>query len=158
MAKKRGTPTKYQKALGNLIGHMMAQGCTNEEIATKAGISVLTLRKWRESQGDIAIGVKETKNIVSEMIELSLIDLCLGYTVKTKDENGNEKIHSHIKPDLSAIRHWQRCRDPENWMEEQKLEIEMNKPIKLDLSNATEDELMDAIKSELRKDRIGKEK
>ncbi len=155
MAKKvkRGAPTKYQKALGNLIAKMVSDGATFEEIAKAAGIDVGTLWNWRNTQEDIKKAVRDAKNIPNQLVEGALFKLCVGYSVTTKDADGNEKVFTHVKPDITAIKHWLKNRDPENWAEESKLELEMTKPIRLDLSNASEEELMDAIMKEVRADK-----
>lgn len=155
MAKvKRKPPTKYQKALGNLIAKMIKAGHTNKEIAEECGISTRTLYTWRNTQPDISQAIRNAPDIPNRLVEAALFSLCVGYTVESEevdnDGNTHKKIHSHVKPDLGAIRHWQRNKDPENWKEEERIEVELERPIRLsELENATADELMAAIKKEI---------
>ena len=97
------------------------------EVAQKIGVSIQTLKAWRDRYPDIEEAIREGKEIIDYRVENALLKRALGYTttdVKTiispPDKNGNrairvEKTEKEIPPDTVAIMAWLNNRKPDQW-------------------------------------------
>lgn len=97
------------------------------DIAAKIGVSIQTLKAWRDKYPEIEEAISEGKEIVDYRVENALLKVALGYTttdVKTiispPDKNGNrairvEKTEKEIPPNPTAIMCWLNNRKPEQW-------------------------------------------
>ena len=97
------------------------------DIAEKMGITIQTLKKWRNKYPEIEEAISEGKEEVDYKVENALLKRALGYTttdVKTiispPDKNGNrsirvEKTEKEILPDTVAIMAWLNNRKPDQW-------------------------------------------
>ena len=104
-----------------------ARDFTLSDIANKMGITIQTLKKWRDKYPDIEEAIQEGKEEVDYKVENALLKVALGYTttdVKTiispPDKNGNraikvEKTEKEIPPNPTAIMCWLNNRKPEQW-------------------------------------------
>lgn len=97
------------------------------DIAAKIGVSIQTLKAWRDKYPEIEEAIREGKEVVDYKVENALLKVALGYTttdVKTiispPDKNGNrairvEKTEKEIPPNPTAIMCWLNNRKPEQW-------------------------------------------
>ena len=97
------------------------------DVASKMGITVQTLRKWKKKYPEIAEAINETKEVLDYKIENALVKKALGYTttdvrtlISPPDKDGNrkirvEKIEREIPPDTTAIMAWLNNRKPDQW-------------------------------------------
>jgi len=97
------------------------------DIAVKMGITIQTLKAWRDRYPEIEEAISEGKEIVDYRVENALLKVALGYTttdVKTiispPDKNGNrairvEKTEKEIPPNPTAIMCWLNNRKPDSW-------------------------------------------
>lgn len=97
------------------------------DIAAKIGVSIQTLKAWRDKYPEIEEAIREGKEIVDYRVENALLKVALGYTttdVKTiispPDKNGNrsirvEKTEKEIPPNPTAIMCWLNNRKPDQW-------------------------------------------
>ena len=104
-----------------------ARDFTLSDIANKMGITIQTLKKWRDKYPDIEEAIQEGKEEVDYKVENALLKVALGYTttdVKTiispPDKNGNraikvEKTEKEIPPNPTAIMCWLNNRKPDQW-------------------------------------------
>ena len=104
-----------------------ARDFTLGDIANKMGITIQTLKAWRDRYPEIEEAISEGKEEVDYKVENALLKVALGYTttdVKTiispPDKNGNrairvEKTEKEIPPNPTAIMCWLNNRKPEQW-------------------------------------------
>lgn len=104
-----------------------ARDFTLGDIAGKMGITIQTLKTWRDKYPEIEEAISEGKEEVDYKVENALLKVALGYTttdVKTiispPDKNGNrairvEKTEKEIPPNPTAIMCWLNNRKPEQW-------------------------------------------
>lgn len=97
------------------------------DIAKKMGITIQTLKAWRDRYPEIEEAISESREELDYKIENALIKRALGYTttdVKTiispPDKDGNRKIRvekteKEIPPDTVAIMAWLNNRKPDQW-------------------------------------------
>ena len=97
------------------------------DIAAKIGVSIQTLKAWRDKYPEIEEAIREGKEIVDYRVENALLKVALGYTttdVKTiispPDKNGNrsirvEKTEKEVPPNPTAIMCWLNNRKPDQW-------------------------------------------
>ena len=97
------------------------------DIAAKIGVSIQTLKAWRDKYPEIEEAIREGKEVVDYRVENALLKVALGYTttdVKTiispPDKNGNrairvEKTEKEIPPNPTAIMCWLNNRKPDQW-------------------------------------------
>lgn len=97
------------------------------DIAAKIGVSIQTLKAWRDKYPEIEEAIREGKEIVDYRVENALLKVALGYTttdVKTiispPDKNGNrairvEKTEREVPPNPTAIMCWLNNRKPDQW-------------------------------------------
>lgn len=97
------------------------------DIAAKIGVSIQTLKAWRDKYPEIEEAIREGKEIVDYKVENALLKVALGYTttdVKTiispPDKNGNrsirvEKTEKEVPPNPTAIMCWLNNRKPDQW-------------------------------------------
>lgn len=104
-----------------------ARDFTLGDIANKMGITIQTLKAWRDRYPEIEEAISEGKEEVDYKVENALLKRALGYTttdVKTiigpPDKDGNrkvrvEKTEKEIPPDTVAIMAWLNNRKPDQW-------------------------------------------
>lgn len=97
------------------------------DISVKMGITIQTLKAWRDRYPEIEEAISEGKEEVDYKVENALLKVALGYIttdVKTiispPDKNGNrairvEKTEKEIPPNPTAIMCWLNNRKPEQW-------------------------------------------
>ena len=99
-------------------------GLTDEQIATKMGISARTLYRWKKEQDPICQSLKKGKEVIDFEVENALLKKALGYTktlnkqkVTNLGEVINYKEEMYISPDTTAMIFWLKNRKPSVWRE-----------------------------------------
>lgn len=122
---------KYQKWLtpdGRLLLEAWARdGLTDEQLATKMGISRSTLADWKIKYPDISDALKRGKEVVDIEVENALLKRAKGYEyleekVEIEELPGgvikSRKVVQTIKqvaPDVGAAAFWLKNRHPDVW-------------------------------------------
>lgn len=120
-------PTKlYDKwitddGLNKLRGYAR-NGLTDEQIASKIGISRQTLSRWKNDHPAIKDALAKSKEIFDNCAEEALYGLVTGYYItetKTTTSEFNDPvtvtITKYIKPDTTALIFWLQNRRPFQW-------------------------------------------
>ncbi len=111
-------------------------GLTEEQIASKMGVSRATLNNWKKNFLDILDTLKKGKEYADRTVERSLYERAIGYTtcvkkpIKVREIKYNrsgkrvetEKViyaeeEIHIPGDVTAQIFWLKNRKPEQWRE-----------------------------------------
>ena len=116
------------------------EGLTDEQIASKIGISAHTLYEWQNRFPIFAQTLKEGKAPVDTEVENALLKRALGYqyeeTVTEVEELPTGKIDDHGKPIMKQVKHirkilktalpdttaqifWLKNRRPDKWRDKQ---------------------------------------
>ncbi len=97
-------------------------GLTDEQIATKMGISARTLYRWKKEQDPICQSLKKGKEVIDRKVEKCLLKRALGYTyeeVRDKYEGDVLKERTvttrEIPGDVAAQIFWLKNRKPDIW-------------------------------------------
>ena len=133
---------KYNNDEHPLLAEKYARdGLSNEQIATKFGISFQTLYNWQNKHIEFFEALKRAKGYDYEEktteVEISMDGTPKATKIRT--------IKKHIAPDVGAIAFWLKNRNPEQWKEISKTDITTNgkdiNPIfkGIDLSVTTDD-------------------
>lgn len=113
---------KYHPSYAARVRDMCYVGATNTEIATLLGISVNTLREWREQYPEFNFAWREGQAHADAKVAASLFKRATGYeAIKWKDtKDGRQEELVIYPPDVTACIFWLTNRRPENW--EQRVE------------------------------------
>lgn len=116
---------KYQQWLEPdnllLLQAWARDGFTDEQIATKIGISKQTFYDWKKKYPDFSDSLKKGKEIVDIQVENALLKRALGYEYVEYSEECSEdgikkkKIVKHVMPDTTAQIFWLKNRRPGLW-------------------------------------------
>lgn len=109
-------------------------GLSLEQIASKIGVNVATLAKWRVKYDKIGEALKKGREIVDTEVENSLLKRALGYNIflkkpmKIKKDQYEDEIvyvdeEVHIQGDVGAQIFWLTNRKPETWQNTQKNKV-----------------------------------
>jgi len=131
---------KYEKWLepdGLLLLEAWARdGLTDEQIATKLGVSRSTLNEWKKKFPDISDTLKRGKEVVDVEVENALLKRALGYstTEVTRERALNPEtgkvelvvtkaVTKEVPPDTTAQIFWLKNRRPDLWRDKQNVEL-----------------------------------
>lgn len=124
---RRGYRDKYVYWISEdgltLIRGWARDGYTNEEIARKMKTTAKTLYEWQKKYSVIREALKESKEIVDNLVEQALLKRAMGFT---KMVDGKEVYYP---PDTTAMIYWSKNRRPEKWREKQEQKIDMDAEI-----------------------------
>lgn len=144
---------KYQKWLEPdglaLLEGWARRGLTDEQIATKCGVTATTLYEWKKRYPEISEALKKGKEIVDIEVENALLKRALGYeyteTMIEESEDGvkRRKTVKQIPPDVTAQIFWLKNRRPDLWRE--------RKEVKMDADVTTNDPFSGLTTEELKK-------
>lgn len=122
-----------------LLRSWSRDGYTYEDIARKIGISVPTLRGWREKFPEIDKALKVGREMIDYKVENALLKAALGYKVKetkviieTNRKNGDvvstirETTERDVAPNVTACQVWLYNRLPEKWKRNRDKVIELS--------------------------------
>lgn len=127
---KAGRKTLYTADMDEAARMHAATGKTDEGIAHELGVSITTLRNWRESHPELHIAIQGGRDHWSTTaVEDSLIKRALGYEYK---EVAVQKVKGkpvcttvtkrHMPPDSRAAQFVLTNRAPERWRQRQEVE------------------------------------
>lgn len=99
------------------ISGLCRDGCTQEDIAKRIGITVATLRKWRKESDLIYNAFHVGREMADYIVENALFKSAIGYrtteeTITTTIRNGKivetvkEKTTKNVEPSIKAIQMW----------------------------------------------------
>lgn len=121
-----------------LITGWCREGYTNEMVANRIGISISTLRSWKEKSEPLKEAMKQGKEVADYMVENALFKAAIGheytetktYISGQQDKNGNrqvrvEKTVKYFPPNVTAIAIWLNNRKPEDWKRNRDNTIEL---------------------------------
>lgn len=104
-------------------------GLTDEQIATKIGISRSTLNDWKEKHPDISDTLKKGKEVVDREVENALLKRALGYEydeVCEEFEGGvlvkRKVTRKQVVADTTAQIFWLKNRKPDEWRDKPEAE------------------------------------
>lgn len=127
---------KYQQWLEPdnllLLQAWARDGFTDEQIATKIGISKQTFYDWKKKYPDFSDSLKKGKEIVDIQVENALLKRALGYEYVEYSEECSEdgikkkKTVKHVIPDTTAQIFWLKNRRPGLWRDKRDLEMSGN--------------------------------
>lgn len=127
---------KYQQWLEPdnllLLQAWARDGFTDEQIATKIGISKQTFYDWKKKYPDFSDSLKKGKEIVDIQVENALLKRALGYEYVDYSEECSEdgikkkKTVKHVIPDTTAQIFWLKNRRPDLWRDKRDLEMSGN--------------------------------
>ncbi|WP_295264973.1 helix-turn-helix domain-containing protein [Veillonella sp.] len=127
---------KYQQWLEPdnllLLQAWARDGFTDEQIATKIGISKQTFYDWKKKYPDFSDSLKKGKEIVDIQVENALLKRALGYEYVEYSEECSEdgikkkKTVKHVIPDTTAQIFWLKNRRPDLWRDKRDLEMSGN--------------------------------
>lgn len=129
---------KYAKWLTpdglTLLEGWARDGLTDEQIASKCGVTTKTLYEWKNKHGDICEALKKGKELTDYKVEGALLDKCTGYYVPEQvafkckkvfwDDEGRRcedeeiktiEVQKYIPPDTTAQLAWLNNRRSEKW-------------------------------------------
>lgn len=127
---------KYQQWLEPdnllLLQAWARDGFTDEQIATKIGISKQTFYDWKKKYPDFSDSLKKGKEIVDIQVENALLKRALGYEYVEYSEECSEdgikkkKTVKHVIPDTTAQIFWLKNRRPDLWRDKRDVEMSGN--------------------------------
>lgn len=96
-------------------------GLSDEQIAHNMGISLTTLKDWKNKYPPILSALKRGKEVVDLEVENALFKSAMGYEYEEtiQEKNGDKKIIKKFKkympPNVTAQIFWLKNRKPEMW-------------------------------------------
>ena len=161
---KRGANLQNEKGWSRLSSHTKAaisymlsdeglmllecyarDGCTNQHIANRFGMSVQTLMKVRKRHPSVDRALNSSREIVNYMVENALLKAALGHSARelkitTEIRNGKvvgkfkeEFIHD-IEPDVRAIMYYLNNRLPDKWKKNRDTMLDLSEDDRIQIS------------------------
>ena len=142
-----------------LIEGWCRMGLVETDLCKNMGISLSSLSTWKNQFPQILDALKKGKEVSDMIVENALFKNATGYTyeeevaIKVKSEeyvNGKKvskesvetvTLKKYRQPETTAQIFWLTNRKNQYWKHVNRQEIVMPEPIKVDLSNVTNDEL-----------------
>jgi hypothetical protein len=149
---RRGTTVKKyeqwvtKKGLEQIKAWAM-NGLIDTEICKKIGIHISTLFEWKHRFPELAEALKNSKDVVDDMVEQALLKRATGYEVEEIEESETidpragtttrtKTTTKHLTADTIAQIFWLKNRRPDKWRSQDKVVIE-NNTAESDLHQAT---------------------
>ena len=130
MAKSKWSSVKDK--LG-LVEAWCRDGLIEVEIAKRLGISMTTLKDYKNRYPTFMSALKRGKEVIDYEVEQKLLKRAMGYnyveTKVTTDPEGGETTsttNKHVLPDTTAQIFWLKNRKPKEWRDKQELEVNGN--------------------------------
>jgi hypothetical protein len=120
---QRGRPSKFNERLTNRIAALYGSGKTDQEVAQELGISLSTLKSWKNTKQDFVAAFKEGKDVADQLVENAIFRMATGYKVPEEKifcafgKVTRVKTTKHIPPDVKAAIFWLKHRRPDEWMD-----------------------------------------
>ncbi len=123
--------TKYKQEYAAYAKKLYALGATDADVADFFNVSVQTLLTWAETYDEFATVLDKGGTVADQRVERSLYQRARGYTYTTQklfvDARTSKvirvPIEVHVPPNTTAIIHWLKNRDPENWGDRKKIDV-----------------------------------
>lgn len=168
MLSDRLTPEDWEDEDGLLLLRSWAQdGCTQQDIAARMGISSQRLKSWRKKHPLINNALMQGRELVDYKVESALLKSALGYK-KTEVrvttimrygklvETQKEVLETEQPPSVAAIQVWLYNRCPDKWrkdagkitledMEDSSIKIEVTRASKRDEADAEDQDWQDSV-------------
>lgn len=119
--KGRGRPTAYQYSFDEEARQLCAQGATDPELAEYFGVSLLSVRNWRNRYPSFRQACLAGKEVADDRIEDALYQRALGYQHDDVDirvidnQVVQTPIRKHYPPDATSMIWWLKNRRPQKW-------------------------------------------
>lgn len=135
-----GRKTKYTPEMLDTARLHAATGKTDEDIAYELGVSITTLRNWRDSHPELHTAIQDGRDHWTvTTVEQSLIKRAQGYEYEETSVRESEKegrcvttTKKHMPPDSRAAQFVLTNRAPERWRDRQEIkhtgEVEVSMP------------------------------
>lgn len=168
MLSDRLTPEDWEDEDGLLLLRSWAQdGCTQQDIAARMGISSQRLKSWRKKHPLINNALMQGRELVDYKVESALLKSALGYKktevrVTTIMRHGKlvetqkEVFKTEQPPSVQAIQVWLYNRCPDKWrkdagkitlddMEDSSIKIEVTRASKRDEADTEDKDWQDSV-------------
>lgn len=119
-----------------LLATWSASGSTVAQIASRIGVTVSTLRRWRATHVEIARALDEADDLATTKVEAALYRRALGFdteettTTITEGPLGTTEqtkvVVRHVAPDVKAATFWLKNRAPDRWSDRTEVEHTIN--------------------------------
>lgn len=119
-----------------LLATWSASGATVSQIASRIGVTVSTLRRWRATHVEIARALDEADDLATTKVEAALYRRALGFdteettTTITEGPLGTTEqtkvVVRHVAPDVKAATFWLKNRAPDRWSDRTEVEHTIN--------------------------------
>ena len=119
-----------------LLATWSASGATVAQIASRIGVTVSTLRRWRATHVEIARALDEADDLATTKVEAALYRRALGFdteettTTITEGPLGTTEqtkvVVRHVAPDVKAATFWLKNRAPDRWSDRTEVEHTIN--------------------------------
>ena len=119
-----------------LLASWSASGATVSQIASRIGVTVSTLRRWRATHVEIARALDEADDLATTKVEAALYRRALGFdteettTTITEGPLGTTEqtkvVLKHVAPDVKAATFWLKNRAPDRWSDRTEVEHTIN--------------------------------
>lgn len=115
-------------------------GLTDEQLATKIGITAATLYDWKNKYPEISEALKRGKEVVDVEVENALLKRAMGYEyTETRTETADDGtvktivMQKTMPPDTTAQIFWLKNRRPAVWRDKQQVEHSTDKPFEVNI-------------------------
>lgn len=150
------TRLKYSEEFKNNAIELAEKGYMDLEICESLGISESTFYAWKRKHDDFSEGLIKAKYKVNKELEAVLYKKAVGYEVEEQkiiaSKEGKvskiEKTKKHIEGDSKLLLILLKNRMPEKYRDsdKQKIELEGNMNVGVNLKTMSEEELLEAYK------------
>lgn len=132
-----------------LVEGWAREGDTDKTIASKLGVSEVTMHKWKKDKPEFVEALKNGKEIVDRKVENALLKNALGfsYVEETVTNKGEVvEVEKYEKPNTTAQIFWLKNRRPDKWRDKQDVNHSGALNHKVDLSSLSPEELRNLAK------------
>lgn len=124
-----GRPIKYRETNPAVVEQAARPDApmTDADIAELFGVSVGTVKTWKQTYPDFLTSVKKSKAIADDHVERSLFERATGYSVPDVHFTASGQripVIKHYPPDVVACIFWLKNRRPKEWQESQTQRID----------------------------------
>lgn len=118
-----------QKTIQKIV-KLYSTGMTDEQVSLAVDICRKTLHNWKVNNPDLLHSIKEAKDVVNDLVEVSLFNRAVGYTYESEKlflTRDGRVVRAptlvHVPPDVTSQIFWLKNRRPERWRDVQRTEI-----------------------------------
>lgn len=120
---KTGRKSTYSKDYPKMARILKKLGYTDKQVAKELGVSEVTFIAWKKKYPELLKAVKAGKREQTAKVIGKLFERSLGYDYYEEKAMivGKEirvvEIRRHMPPNVTAQIFWLKCKDPDNWTE-----------------------------------------